>query len=208
MLPPALPQRPNRALPHVASRSRKPRRSGAFLVSAPERIRTSDLRFRRRSLYLAAIPVPTPNRLHSGISRGDTSGHERPREDAICSHLVPTQRAPGLGDRRARTTSFSRAWGPSAPTGSGSRDQARELLGAMRSTSSAPDGRQSARCGGSRPAGVSRPHARPAPDHLRFLPIRQQTAATARSRRACRPRDASAAAAADASVLSARRPGA
>src|SRR5215211_5187696 len=38
----------------------------------------------------AATAVPTRNRLHRRISRGDTSGHERPREDAIRSHLVPT----------------------------------------------------------------------------------------------------------------------
>jgi hypothetical protein len=36
-------------------------------------------------------PVPTRNCLHRRISRSDTSGHERPWDDAIGSHLVPTR---------------------------------------------------------------------------------------------------------------------
>ena len=38
----------------------------------------------------ARTPVPTANCLQRQHFCRDTSGHERPREDAICSHLVPT----------------------------------------------------------------------------------------------------------------------
>jgi hypothetical protein len=47
-------------------------------LNAPERIRTSDLRFRRRCLYRAAIPAPTGNYLQTAYL---LEGHKGPRAD-------------------------------------------------------------------------------------------------------------------------------
>jgi hypothetical protein len=85
--------------------------------NAPERIRTSDLRFRRRYLYRPAMPVPTRNCLHRRVYRGDTSGHERTREDAIRSHLVPTPAPVAARRRRREPTSAA------CPEAAGRRDR-------------------------------------------------------------------------------------
>jgi hypothetical protein len=79
-------------LPSVADQlgmTKKTRICRSFL-SAPDRIRTCDLRFRRRPLYLSGIALSLRNSLQRVDFREDTRGHKRPREDAFRSHLVPT----------------------------------------------------------------------------------------------------------------------
>jgi hypothetical protein len=58
---------------------------------APERIRTSDLRFRRTSPYLPGNPVPSGNACRAGISHVTRADTRRQERAAIWSHLVPTR---------------------------------------------------------------------------------------------------------------------
>jgi AAA ATPase-like protein len=78
----ALPVRSGTSAPATVERHRVARAVRALLERLAET--------RSRCLYWLARPVPTRNCLHRRVSRGDTSGHKRPREDAIRSHLVPT----------------------------------------------------------------------------------------------------------------------
>jgi hypothetical protein len=74
-----------RRSPEAANALREPNREARPSGFEPETL------FRRRPLYQLAIPVLIGNHLHSGSFRGDTSGHEEPRGDTVCSHLVPTR---------------------------------------------------------------------------------------------------------------------